>query len=54
MPHLETIFHKTRLYLCISEGVDPLLQLTVDVVNEASRPWYVVHLGLLSYLLLVS
>lgn len=42
MPHLEP-----RQTLSIYEGADPPHRLTVDVVNEACRPWYVVHLGLL-------
>lgn len=44
MPHLGRIFQQI---ISNYEGADPPLRLTVDVVNEACRPWYVVHLGLL-------
>lgn len=39
---LKRFFHQT---ISMKEGADPPLRLTVDVVNEAGRPWYVVHLG---------
>ena len=42
MPHLEP-----QQTLSVYEGADPPLGLTVDVVDEACRPWYVVHLELL-------